>query len=426
MGQASREFQVMVKPVGAVCNLDCGYCYYLKKKDFYPKTESFRMADDLLEEYIVQHIEACPIELIFFAWHGGEPTILGIDYFRRIVELQQKHRPPGRKILNGIQTNGTLLDEEWCRFLARHGFQVGISMDGPKELHDRYRITKRGKSTHKQVMQAYRLLRKYRIECDVLCVVHHMNVRQPAAVYRFFKEIGVKFMQFLPLVMRQDGNGTSAETVPADDYGKFLCTVFDEWARHDIGRIVVQNFDEAIRPFLGVEHALCVLRETCGDVVVVEHNGDFYSCDHFVEPEHRLGNIRETPLVELLESPEQRAFGRRKRDGLPRFCLECEVLSSCNGGCPKDRFARTPDGEEGLNYLCAGFKRFFTYSRPFLQRMARLRKSGASEAQMRHLLWSGDAKATRRAGRNDPCPCGSGRKYKRCCLGKPSFRMGKS
>lgn len=426
MGQASREFQVMVKPVGAVCNLDCGYCYYLKKKDLYPKTKSFRMADDLLEEYIVQHIEACPIELIFFTWHGGEPTILGIDYFRRIVELQQKHLPPGRKILNGIQTNGTLLDEEWCRFLARHGFQVGISMDGPKELHDRYRITKKRKSTHKQVMQAYRLLRKYRIECDVLCVVHHINVRQPATVYRFFKEIGVKFMQFLPLVMRQDGNGTSAETVPADDYGKFLCTIFDEWTRHDIGRIVIQNFDEAIRPFLGVEHALCVLRETCGDAVVVEHNGDFYSCDHFVEPEHRLGNIRETPLVELLESPEQRAFGRRKQDGLPRFCLECEVLSSCNGGCPKDRFARTPDGEEGLNYLCAGFKRFFTYSRPFLQRMARLRKSGASEAQMRHLLWSGDAKATRRAGRNDPCPCGSGRKYKRCCRGKPSFPMGKS
>ena len=409
----------MVKPVGAVCNLDCGYCYYLKKKDFYPKTESFRMADDLLEEYIVQHIEACPIELIFFSWHGGEPTILGIDYFRRIVELQQKHLPPGRKILNGIQTNGTLLDEEWCRFLARHGFQVGISIDGPKELHDRYRVTKRRKSTHKQVMQAYRLLREYRIECDVLCVVHHVNVRQPAAVYGFFKEIGVKFMQFLPLVMRQDGNGTSAETVPADDYGKFLCTVFDEWSRHDIGRIVIQNFDEAIRPFLGMEHALCVLRETCGDVVVVEHNGDFYCCDHFVEPEHRLGNIRQTPLVELLESPEQRAFGRRKQDGLPRFCLECEVLGSCNGGCPKDRFARTPDGEEGLNYLCAGFKRFFTYSRPFLRRMARLRKSGASEAQMRHLLWSGDAKATPRAGRNDPCPCGSGRKFKRCCLGKP-------
>ena len=411
----------MVKPVGAICNLDCGYCYYLEKKDFYPKTESFRMADDLLEEYIIQHIEACPKKLIFFSWHGGEPTILGIDYFRRIVELQQKYRPPGRNILNGIQTNGTLLNEDWCRFLSQHGFQVGLSIDGPRELHDRYRITKGSEPTHAQVMHAYRLLQKHRIQCDVLCVVHHLNVRQPATVYRFFKEIGVKFMQFLPLVIRQDGNGTSAETVPADDYGKFLCTVFDEWTRHDIGRIVIQNFDEAIRPFLGVEHALCVLRETCGDVVVVEHNGDFYSCDHFVEPEHRLGNIRETRLVELLESPEQRAFGRRKRDGLPRFCLECEVLGSCNGGCPKHRFAMTPDGEEGLNYLCAGYKRFYIFSRPFLQRVAKLKKSGASEELMRHLLRLVDNKATHGAGRNDPCPCGSGRKYKRCCLGKPSF-----
>lgn len=425
MNQASREFQIMVKPVGAVCNLDCGYCYYLQKKDLYPKAESFRMADDLLEEYIIQHIEACPKELIFFAWHGGEPTILGIDYFQRIIELQQKHRPPERTILNGIQTNGTLLDEEWCRFLARHRFQVGISMDGSKYLHDRYRVTKKGESTHKQVLQAYRLLRKYGIECDILCVLHHMNVRQPAAVYRFFRDIGVKYLQFLPLVMRQEGNETRAETVSADDYGNFLCTVFDEWRRHDIGRIIVQNFEEAMRPYLGEEHALCVLRETCGDVAVVEHNGDFYSCDHFVKPQHRLGNIRENRLVELLESPEQRAFGRRKRDGLPRFCLECEVLSSCNGGCPKDRFIRTPDGEEGLNYLCAGSRRFFTYSRPYLQRMAALRKSGFSEAKIASYLQAGDARATRGVGRNDPCPCGSGRKYKQCCLRETSSCVGK-
>jgi uncharacterized protein len=423
MGQALREYQVMAKPVGALCNLDCTYCYYLEKKDFYPETDSFRMADDLLEEYIVQHIEASPRELIFFAWHGGEPTLLGIDYFKRIIELQRKHRPLGRQILNGIQTNGTLLDDDWCRFLGANGFQVGVSMDGPKDLHDCHRVTKRGEATHKQVLQAYRMLRKHRIEVDLLCVVNRRNVQHPAAVYRFFKEIGAKFLQFLPLVNREDG-GVSAESVPADDYGKFLCAVFDEWTRHDIGRIVLQNFDEAIRPFMGVEHALCVQKETCGDVVVVEHNGDFYSCDHFVEPEHRLGNIRDTRLVDLLESPEQRAFGRRKQEALPQYCRDCEVLRSCNGGCPKDRFTRTPDGEEGLNYLCPGLKRFFVHSRPFLQQMAKLRRAGIPETRIRERVQSVDASATRRAGRNDPCPCGSGRKYKKCCLGKSAFGTG--
>lgn len=418
MVTASREFQVMVKPIGAVCNLDCGYCYYLRKKDLYPKAQSFRMADDLLESYIVQHIEACPKESILFSWHGGEPTTLGLDYFRRIVELQRKHRPPGREILNGIQTNGTLLDEEWCRFLATEGFYVGISMDGPKELHDRYRITKGGEPTHKQVLQSFRLLKRHRIPCDMLCVVHHQNVRQPTAVYRFFKEIGVEYLQFLPLVARKEDGEVRAETVPAEAYGTFLCTIFREWVRHDLGRIGIQNFDEAARPFLGMDHALCVSRETCGNIVVVEHNGDFYACDHFVDREHRLGNIRGTPLVELLESPALREFGRKKQDALPRYCRECEVLSSCNGGCPKDRFARTPDGDEGLNYLCAGLKRFFAYSRPYLQRMAALRQAGEPVDRLMEFVRAEDLEASRQTGRNDPCPCGSGRKYKKCCLGK--------
>lgn len=418
MAAASREFQVLVKPIGAVCNLDCRYCYYLGKRDLYPKTWSFRMDDALLERYIVQHIEACPRDLIFFSWHGGEPTVLGLDYFRRIVELQRRHRPPGRRILNGIQTNGTLLDEEWCRFLAAEGFYVGLSLDGPRELHDRYRTTKGGRATHKQVMQALRLLQRYRIPCDILCVVNEQNVRHPTSVYRFFRELGVDYLQFLPLVARSNGRVTG-ETVPAEAYGMFLCTVFDEWVRHDITRIGIQNFDEAMRPFLGMEHALCIFRETCGDVVVVEHNGDFYSCDHFVDRDHRLGNIRETPLVEMLESTAQREFGRRKRDGLPRYCRECEVLALCNGGCPKDRFIRTPDGEEGLNYLCPGLKRFFTYSRPYLQRIASFRRSGEPLERLMRLIRSEDTAVVRRADRNDPCPCGSGKKYKRCCLGKP-------
>ena len=418
MVTATREFQVMVKPIGAVCNLDCGYCYYLEKKDLYPHASAFRMADDVLESYIVQHIEAAPREAILFSWHGGEPTVLGIDYFRRIVELQRKHRPAGREILNGIQTNGTLLDEEWGRFLAAEKFYVGLSMDGPKELHDHYRVTKGQKTTHKQVQQAFRLLQQHRVSCDVLCVVHHQNVRQPTAVYRFFKDIGVEYLQFLPLVMRAADVGVSAETVPSEAYGTFLCTIFNEWIRHDIGRIGIQNFDEAARPFLGMEHALCVFRETCGDVVVVEHNGDLYSCDHFVNREHRLGNIRETPLVKMLESPAQREFGRNKRDALPRYCRACEVLALCNGGCPKDRFTRTPDGEAGLNYLCAGLKHFFTHSRPYLQRMASFRQSGEPMDRFMLMMRSEDAQAVRQAGRNDLCPCGSGRKYKKCCLGK--------
>ena len=420
MVTASREFQVMVKPIGAVCNLDCGYCYYLRKKDLYPKARAFRMADDLLESYIVQHIEAAPRESILFSWHGGEPTILGVEYFRRIVELQRKHRPPGREILNGMQTNGTLLDEEWCRFLAAEGFYVGISMDGPKELHDRYRITKGKQSTHKRVLQSFRLLKRHRVPCDMLCVVHHQNVRQPTAVYRFFKEIGVEYLQFLPLVARKEDGEVSAETVSAEAYGTFLCTIFKEWVRHDIGRIGIQNFDEAVRPFLGMDHALCVSAEICGNIVVVEHNGDFYSCDHFVDREHCLGNIRETPLVEMLENPALREFGRKKRDALPRYCRDCEVLGSCNGGCPKDRFVRTPDGEEGLNYLCAGLKRFFAYSRPYLQRIAWLRQSGEPVDRLMDFVRSEDVEASPQTGRNDPCPCGSGRKYKKCCLGKTS------
>ncbi len=418
MVTAAREFQVMVKPAGAICNLDCTYCYYLEKEDLYPGGEAPRMADDLLERYIVQHIEACPKDVIFFLWHGGEPTILGLDYFRRIVELQRKYRPAGRQILNGIQTNGVLLDEEWCRFLAAESFHVGLSIDGPKELHDRYRLARGGQATHKQAMAAYRMLKRHRVPCDVLCVVHDANVREPGGVYRFFKEIGAEVLQFLPLVVRDGKGGVSPETVPAEAYGTFLCAVFEEWVKRDIGRIAIQNFDEALRPFVGVEHALCVFKRTCGDVVVVEHNGDFYSCDHFVVPEHRIGNIRETHLGEMIESAAQRKFGRDKLDRLPRYCLECEVLTSCNGGCPKDRFIRTPDGEEGLNYLCAGLKRFFIYSRPYLRKMASLRESGEPIERIADQLRSADGEAAHAAGRNDPCPCGSGKKYKKCCLGK--------
>jgi uncharacterized protein len=420
MAQASREFQIFVKPFGSICNLDCGYCYYLKTRDLYPETKSFRMDEDLLEGYIVQHIEASPKELISFCWHGGEPTLLGLDYFRDIVALQKKHQPPERRIVNGIQTNGTLIDEAWCRFFAAEGFYVGLSLDGPREFHDRGRPTKGGKPTHREVIGAYKLLRKHEVHCDILCVLSDANVHFPTQIYRYFKEIGVEYLQFLPISEpASDGERTaSRHSVPPEAYGSFLCAVFDEWVRHDIGRIVIQTFDEALRAACGLEHALCIFRETCGELPVLEFNGDLYACDHFVDREHHLGNLHDTDLVTVLESPALREFGNAKRAALPRYCRECEVLSLCNGGCPKDRFIKSPDGEPGLNYLCAGFKRFFTHSRPYLLRMAELWRSGKPLEEMMWRLRTEEAKMAPLAGRNDPCPCGSGRKYKRCCLDK--------
>jgi uncharacterized protein len=392
MAKASREFQIFAKPSGSICNLDCRYCYYLKKEDLYREDASFRMPDNILEAYITQHIDASPAPVINFSWHGGEPTILGTDYFRKIVAMQHKHQPVGRQIRNGIQTNGTLLDEDWCHFLAAEGFGVGLSLDGPRELHDLYRVNKKQESTHEQAMHGYTLLQKYRIPFD--------------------------YLGFLPLVEFQpDGLGVSDRTVPAEAFGDFLCTIFDEWLSQDIGRVKVQIFEEAIGTAFGQDHALCIFRKTCGDIPVIEHNGDFFSCDHFVDLTHCIGNIRETSLVELLESPSQKAFGQVKLDGLPLFCKVCEVLAMCNGGCPKDRFLRTADGEEGLNYLCAGYKRFFTYCRPFVAELSVLWQREHPEDQK--LPTQDEApKISAKTGRNDPCPCGSGRKYKKCCLGK--------
>jgi uncharacterized protein len=414
--QASREFQVFVKPAGAACNLGCRYCYYLEKEDLYPQGKPPRMPDDVLEQYIAQHIAASPGPVITFSWHGGEPTVVGLDYFRKIVAMQRELQPAGRRIANGLQTNGVLLDEEWGGFLAAEGFTVGLSLDGPQELHDLYRVTRGQEPTHERALRGYELLRRHRVPCDVLCVVHAQNAEHPTRVYRFFKQIGARYLGFLPLVERRPDapGGVSERTVSGEALGRFLCTIFDEWRRWDVGRVRVQMFEEAARTAFGHEPGLCVFRSTCGDVPVVEHNGDFFSCDHFVDPEHRLGNIQETPLGELLESPAQRAFGQAKAETLPRQCLACEVRAMCHGGCPKDRFLRTTDGEEGLSYLCAGYRQFFNHCRPFVAELARLEHGRAVERPA-------DPPPTRpRVGRNDPCPCGSGRKYKRCCAGKES------
>jgi len=415
MARASRDFQVFAKPIGSLCNLACSYCYYLEKGKLYLAGEQ-RMSEALLEDYITQHIDASSGPEVRFSWHGGEPTLLGLDYFRAIVALQRRHRPPGWRIVNGIQTNATLLDEDWCRFLADEDFAVGVSLDGPQPMHDRYRVTRHGGPTHERAMRGYALLQEHGVNCDILCVVNEHNVQHPSSVYRFFKQIGARYLTFLPLVERRPGTegGVSRRSVPAADWGEFLCSIFDEWVSHDVGRVEVQLFEEVARTALGQEHALCIFRETCGDIPVIERNGDLYSCDHFVDREHRLGNIRERRSLELLESPAQRAFGRAKRDRLPDYCRACDVREMCNGECPRNRFVHTPDGQPGLNYLCEGYKRFFAACRPFVAAL-RLAHTSAGEAPQTVTTPNPPRGGTRR---NDPCPCGSGRKYKHCCLGR--------
>jgi len=414
-----RDFQVFVKPAGSRCNLACAYCYYLGKESLFPDAKIFGMTDDLLEEYILQHIRASSSEIIRFSWHGGEPTILGVDFYRKAVALQRKHQPRGRLIANGMQTNGTLLDEEWAHFLATENFAVGISLDGPGEMHDRHRVTRSGQPTFERTMRGYELLRNHGVATDILCVVSADNVRFPLEIYRFFREIEASYLTFLPLVERCSGaeRGVSPYSVPAEAWGDFLSAIFDEWLSRDIGRIKVQIFEEAARVAFGQEHSLCLFRATCGDIPVIEHNGDFYACDHFVDAVHRLGNIREKPLIELLESPEQRAFGRAKLETLPQFCRMCEVKEMCHGECPKNRFIETPDGEPGLNYLCPGYKRFFTHCRPFVAAVAAEWERRTLDAQEKYPRRQADqpVQGSSRPGRNDPCPCGSGKKYKKCC-----------
>lgn len=365
-------FQIFVKPVGAVCNLNCRYCYYLNKGENDPGTHSFRMPQVVLEEYIVQHIEACTESTIRFSWHGGEPTLAGLDFYERVVSLQQKYQPPNQVILNGIMTNGTLLNEDWCRFLAEHGFFVGLSLDGPREFHDRYRADGKGDGTFAATLSGYDLLRRFDVSTDVLCVVNDQNVQSPQEVYSFFKEIGAAYISFLPLVEQMPGmnEGVSPRSVPAEAFGRFLCTIFNLWQGGDIGRIKVQIFEEALKSAFTLEHALCIFRPTCGQIPVVEHNGDFYCCDHYVNKDHLVGNIIDVPLERLLSSPQQQAFGQAKLNTLPSDCLECEVREMCNGGCPKNRILQTASGEKGLNYLCEGYKMFFTHCRPFVRKVA--------------------------------------------------------
>jgi len=379
--KASEDFQVFVKPVGAICNLACKYCYYLETQNLYSEESGQRMPVDLLEEYIIQHIGATSGSGIFFSWHGGEPTLAGLQYFQQIVELQHKHQPENCHIVNGIQTNGTLLTDEWCRFFAKENFFVGISIDGPENLHSIYRNSNSGTSHFNDVIRGYQLLKSYGIKCEILCVVNAGNVLYPLQVYQFFKELKVEFISFIPLVEKQtSGNsGVSERSVNAKEFGEFLCTIFDEWRAFGIGTVKIQIFEEAMRTAFNQDHTLCIFKPTCGNVPVIEYNGDFYSCDHFVRPEYLIGNIKNESLVNLLESPGQKAFGQSKLTSLPVYCLNCDVIKMCNGACPKDRFISTPDGEANLNYLCEGYKLFFNHCKPFVDAVAAIWKSDQAQ-----------------------------------------------
>jgi uncharacterized protein len=400
-------FHVLAKPSGPICNLDCSYCFFLEKEALYPG-DRFRMSDDVLATYIRQVIESQLGPEVTIAWQGGEPTLMGVDFFRRAVALAEEHAG-GRRLHHTIQTNGTLLTDEWCELLRAKDFLVGISIDGPRAVHDAYRVDKQGRPTYDRVRAGLERLVAADVDWNVLCTVHTANQDDPLGVYRHFRdELGARFIQFIPIVERVEEGSVELtdRTVDPDAWGRFLATVFDEWVRRDVGTVFVQTFDAALASWYGTTPAVCVFAETCGDAVALEHNGDLYSCDHFVDPGHLLGNITETHMVELLASPEQRAFGDAKRATLPRQCRECPVLFACRGECPKNRVATTADGELGLNHLCAGYLHFFTHVDGLMRVMASAIRRGGHADEVMAVLGH--------AGRNDPCPCGSGRKTKHC------------
>lgn len=418
-------FHVMMKPRGAICNLDCKYCYFLAKEDLYPGS-GFRMSDDLLEEYVRQYIEAQQVPEVTFAWQGGEPTLMGLEFFEKAVGFQKKHQKPGTRLFNSLQTNGTLLDADWCRFFHENDFLIGLSLDGPRALHDAYRVDKGGKPTFDAVMGAAEMMQTHEVEFNILTTVHAANAEHPLEVYRFMRDVvKTRFLQFIPIVERdnetgyQEGDEVTDRSVTGKQYGRFLIRIFDEWVRRDVGKMYVQIFDVSLAAWSGQSPGLCIFMETCGDALALEHNGDLYACDHYVEPDYKLGNITEIPMMEMVLSEQQRAFGQAKLDTLPQYCLSCDVRFICNGGCPKNRIIKTPDGEPGLNYLCEGYKAFFHHIDGPMRFMANELAHRRAPANVMSFIRRREADRTqqdrfRTAGRNDPCPCGSGLKFKRC------------
>jgi uncharacterized protein len=442
-----RGFHIMVKPIGPICNLNCRYCFYLEKEKLYPETETknvranWGMKPETLERFIRDYIEAQDIPEITFAWQGGEPTLLGVEFFEQAVQFQQQFAN-GKRINNAFQTNGILIDDQWSEFLAKNNFLIGLSIDGPEELHDRYRRDKGGRPSFAKVFRGMQLFKKHGVEFNTLTCVQRHNALRPLDVYRFLREEGSGFMQFIPIVERKAPPGEDGLTLVKPDtpeamvtdwsvepraYGQFLSDIFDEWVRSDVGRIFVQIFDVSLEAWFGREPSLCVFRETCGDGLALEHNGDLYSCDHYVYPSHRLGNILNDALGDMVDSPFQWKFGTDKRDTLPRYCLECPVHFICHGECPKHRFLSTPEGEPGLNYLCEGYKHFFNHIDPYMKFMAAELRAERPPANVMEYIRMKErllhpetapkpTPAPHRLPRpNDSCPCGSGRKFKKCC-----------
>ena len=428
-------FHAMAKPTGAACNLDCEYCFFLSKEMLYPGSR-FRMTEELQEIYIRQVLEAHDrVPEVVVAWQGGEPTLMGLDFFRRSIDLERMYARPGQRVLNTLQTNGTLLDDQWGVFLKEHEFLVGLSVDGPRRLHDRYRVDKRGRPTFDAVMRGLEVLRRHEVEWNALTTVNAANGDHGREVYGFLRdELGATFIQFIPVVVRatretlavadagwgdgvteralyrQAGDLVAHRSIGPEQYGRFLIDVFEDWVRHDIGTVYVQEFDTALANWYGEPGGVCSHARTCGLQLAVEHNGDVYSCDHFVEPDFLLGNLVDTPILEMVVSARQRKFGRDKRDTLSRFCLDCEVLGACNGGCPKDRFATSPSGDPGQHYLCPSYKAFFGHVAKPMEAMCGLLRTNRAPADLMAAYAAQDA----RRGRNDPCTCGSGRKWKHC------------
>ena len=400
IGQSDDALQgihVVAKPIGPLCNLNCEYCFYLEKQALFGANEKYRMPDDVLRAFIINYITSQPTPVVEFVWQGGEPTLLRIDFFKRVVELQ-KHFAGSKTIANSLQTNGTLLTDEWCAFLKKHNFMVGISLDGPKEIHDRYRHDRKGAGSFDQVMHGLKLLQQHGVEYNVLACVARETARRPLDVYRFFKSQEVEFIQFSPVIervpdslskqlgLRLAGPASLKEreaftevtpwSVLPEDYGDFLIAIYEEWVRHDVGSIFVMNFEWALNAWIGNPSPVCVHAKQCGRSLVIEHNGDVYACDHCVYPEHWLGNILSNPLSRMVEKSLRSGFGVSKETALPRWCRECDVLAACRGGCPKQRSAVSCQGEPGLHYLCAGYRKFFLHIRKYLRVMAQLLENG--------------------------------------------------
>ena len=422
-----QPFHVLANPAGPLCNLACDYCFYLEKTALFPDAGSFRMGEETLEAFVRQYFESQPPECgeVNLAWQGGEPLLRGIDFFRQAVRLAQQYARPGQRVNHSLQTNGLLLDDEWCRLLKEHNFLVGISIDGPAAMHDKHRRDRKGAATFARTMLGLDALKRHQVDFNVLTVVNADNGDHAQAVYDFLKQMGAEHLQFIPLVEKDAEGALTAQSVGGEQYGRFLCGIFDQWlAQNDVGYLFIRDFEVMLNSLMGNPPALCVHAETCGRSLAIEHNGDIFSCDHFTFSEYRLGNLHEADLASLVDGAQQKAFGESKRDNLPRRCLDCEYLELCNGGCPKDRLAQPPDGEPGLNHLCPGYRLFFRHASPTLLKMAKCLHCGRPAADYRLI----DRKTTEepvppasspnsaQLGRNDPCPCGSGQKYKKCCL----------